>query len=179
MPAPSGVSSLLLGPPLNGQSPAVVNTQPPKNGRPSGAASVPWSGLRSAFRMTIAWRSLAYTSSRVPSRPHGSCWSMAKSLVHTCGHLKFWAMALTSNDCASVDESELDPVGRSGPVCVFGLNRFGLAPGLEITLPYHTNGMRPVKMPLPPRTWVRRSPETFQLKPMRGDHRGVAPGSLL
>src|SRR5207247_3113143 len=104
---------------------------------------------------------------------------MAKSLVHTCGHLKFWAMALTSNDCCRMDESALDPVGRTGPVCVKGLYRFGLAPGLAITLPYHTNGMRPVKIPLPPRTWARRSPETFQLKPMRGDHRGVAPGSLL
>src|SRR5437667_10530252 len=100
---------------------------------------------------------------------------MAKSLVHTCGHLKFWAMALTSNDCCRLDESEPEPVGRRGPVG----KRLGLAPGLESALPYHTNGMRPVKIPLPPRTCVRRSPETFQLKPMRGDHRGVAPGSLL
>src|SRR2546425_11733594 len=89
---------------------------------------------------------------------------MAKSLVHTCGHLKFWAMALTSNDCCRMDESALDPVGRTGPVCVKGLYRFGLAPALEITLPYHTNGMRPVKIPLPPRTWVRRAPATVQLK---------------
>src|SRR2546425_12445740 len=104
---------------------------------------------------------------------------MARSLVQTCGHLKFWAMALTSNDCCRMDESALDPVGRTGPVCVKGSYRFGLAPGLESTLPYHTNGMRPVKIPLPPRTWVRRSPETFQLKPVRGDPRGGAPGSLV
>src|SRR5439155_23534791 len=99
--------------------------------------------------------------------------------VHTCGRLKLRAMALTSNDCCRMEQPALDAVGRTGPVCVKGLYRFGLAPGLEITLPYHTNGMRPVKIPLLPRTWVRRAPETFQLKPMRGDHRGVAPGSLL
>src|SRR5437667_11926473 len=104
---------------------------------------------------------------------------MAKSLVHTCGHLKFWAMALTSNDCCRMDESALDPVGRTGPVCVKGLFRFGLAPGLESTLPNHTNGMRPVKIPLPPRTWVRRSPETFQLKPIRDQSRGAGRGGLL
>src|SRR2546422_1886053 len=104
---------------------------------------------------------------------------MARSLVQTCGHLKFWAMALTSNDCCRMDESALDPVGRTGPVCVKGSYRFGLAPGLESTLPYHTNGMRPVKIPLPPRTWVRRSPKTIPLKPMRGDRGGVAPSSLL
>src|SRR3989442_4431100 len=104
---------------------------------------------------------------------------MARSLVQTCGYVKFGAMALTSIDCCRMDESALDRVGCTGPVCVKGSYRFGLAPGLESTLPYHTNGMRPVKIPLPPRTWVRRWPETFQLKPMRGDHRGVAPGSLL
>src|SRR2546428_14129303 len=88
-------------------------------------------------------------------------------------------MALTSNDCCRMDESALDPVGRTGPVCVKGLYRFGLAPGLESTLPYHTNGMRPVKIPLPPRTWVRRPAEALPVKPLRGGHRGVVPRRLL
>src|SRR6266850_386346 len=100
---------------------------------------------------------------------------MARSEVQTCGHLNFGFTALTSNDCASVEESPGDPVGRCGPPG----NRFGLAPGFESTFPIHTNGTRPVKMPVPPRTCVRRSPEAFQLKPTRGDHRAVALGSLL
>ena len=58
-------------------------------------------------------------------------------------------------------------------------NRFGFAPGLEITLPIHTNGTRPVKMPVPPRIWVSRSPAAFQLNPTRGENSGLAPGSLL
>src|SRR2546428_6804839 len=103
---------------------------------------------------------------------------MAKSLVHTCGHLKFWAMALTSNDCCRMDESALDPVGRTGPVCVKGLYRFGLAPGLESTLPNHTNGMRPVKIPLPPRTWVRRPTEPFQFETNTCQHTGVGHGTM-
>src|SRR5881409_3254684 len=100
---------------------------------------------------------------------------MARSEVQTCGHLKSGSIALTSNDWARVEESALPPVGCSGPLGY----RFGLAPGLEITLPYHTNGMRPVKIPVPPRTCVRRSPDAFQLNPRRGDHSAVVPGSLL
>src|SRR5213080_2701013 len=100
---------------------------------------------------------------------------MARSVVHTCGHLNFGFTAFTSNDCARVEESELDPLGRNGPTGY----KLGLAPGLEITFPIHTNGTRPVKMPVPPRSWVRRSPEAFQLKPRRGDHSAAALGSLL
>src|SRR5437764_15405435 len=104
---------------------------------------------------------------------------MARSVVHTCGHLNFGFTAFKSNDCARVEESELDPVGRKVPVCVFVLYRFEFAPGFEITFPIHTNGTRPVKMPVPPRTCVVRSPEAFQLKPRRGDHSAAAAGSLL
>src|SRR6266566_2878778 len=127
----------------------------------------------------MAWMSFEYTTSSVPSRPPGSWWSTARSVVQTCGHLKFGFTALTSKDCARVDESLAGPWGRSGPVCVAVLYRLGLAPGSEITFPIHTNGTRPVKIPVPPRTWVRRSPAAFQLKPRRGDQRAVAPGSLL
>src|SRR2546425_13178419 len=119
--------------------------------------------------------SLEYTSSSVPSTPPESSWSTARSVVHTCGHLNFGFTALTSNDCARVEESPGEPVGRSGPTGY----RFGLAPGFESTFPIHTNGTRPVKIPVPPRTWGRRSPEAFQLKPSRGDQSGVALGSLL
>src|SRR5881396_1563309 len=102
---------------------------------------------------------------------------MARSVVQTCGHLNFGFTALTSNDCARVEESSGDPVGRSGaPDAGY---RFGLAPGFEITLPIHTKGTRPVKIPVPPRSWVRRSPDAFQLKPRRGDHSAVALGNLL
>src|SRR5216117_1175439 len=125
--------------------------------------------------MTIAWMSFPYTSSSVPSSPPGSWWSIARSVVQTCGHLNFGFTAFTSNDCWSVEESPGDPVGRNGPTG----NKFALAPGFESTFPIHTNGTRPVKMPVPPRTWVRRSPEAFQLKPRRGDHSAAALGSLL
>src|SRR5437660_10048533 len=102
---------------------------------------------------------------------------MARSVVQTCGHLKFGAIAFTSNDCASVEESWAEPVGRWGaPVAG---NRFEFAPGFEIAFPTHTNGTRPVKIPVPPRTRVRRAPEAFPSKPRRGDQSGVAPGSLL
>src|SRR5438874_11477455 len=97
--------------------------------------------------------SFPYLTSSVPGRPPESWWSIARSVVQTCGHLNFGFTALMSNDCARVDESELEPVGRRGPVCVFGLYRFGFAPGFEITLPIHTNGTRPVNTPVPPRTW--------------------------
>src|SRR2546425_9535903 len=73
-------------------------------------------------------------TSSVPSMPPGSCWSTARSEVHTCGHLKSEAIALMKNDCWSVEESALLPVGCSGPLGY----RFGLKPGLEITLPNHT-----------------------------------------
>jgi hypothetical protein len=86
--------------------------------------------------------------------------------------LKSVTIELRSNDCANV---ELSPVSRTGPTG----NRFGFAPGLEITLPIHTNGTRPVKMPVPPRTWVWRSPLAFQLNPTRGEKRGSAPGRSL
>src|SRR5439155_13579189 len=122
--------------------------------------------------MTIAWMSFPYTSSSVPSSPPGSWWSIARSVVQTCGHLNFGFTALTSNDCWRVEESLGDPVGRNGPAG----NKFGLRPGFESTFPIHTNGTRPVKMPVPPRTWVRRSPEAFQLKPRRGDHSAAALG---
>ena len=102
---------------------------------------------------------------------------MARSVVHTCGHLKFGATALTSNDCARVEESLAGPWGRTGAPD-WGY-RFGLAPGLEITFPIHTKGTRPVKMPVPPRTCVCRSPTAFQLNPTRGANNGLAPGSLL
>src|SRR3989440_10544722 len=102
---------------------------------------------------------------------------MARSVVHTCGHLNFGFTAFKSNDCASVDESLGEPVGLRG--APLPGKRFGLAPGFEITFPIHTNGTRPVKMPVPPRTCVVRSPEAFQLKPTRGDHSAAAPGSLL
>src|SRR6266566_1697730 len=177
MPAPpraTGLRELLPGP-LGGQLVAGANVQLPKNGRPSGPGTVPTGARRSAFRMTIAWMSFPYTSSSVPSSPPGSWWSIARSVVQTCGHLNFGFTALTSNDCWSVEESPGDPVGRSGPAG----NKFGLAPGFESTFPIHTNGTRPVKMPVPPRTWVRRSPEAFQLKPRRGDHSAAAFGSLL
>src|SRR6266566_6288757 len=104
---------------------------------------------------------------------------MARSVVHTWGHLKLGATALTSNDCARVEESFAGPWGRSGPVCVFGLYRLVLAPGFEITFPIQTNGTRPVKIPVPPRTWVCRSPTAFQLNPTRGANNGLAPGSWL
>src|SRR5204863_1770102 len=100
---------------------------------------------------------------------------MARSVVHTCGHLKFGATALTSNDCARVDESLAGPWGRNGPLGYSNVS----APGLEITFPIHTKGTRPVKMPVPPRTCVCRSPAAFQLNPTRGESSGVAPGSLL
>src|SRR5205809_4514375 len=65
--------------------------------------------------MTIAWMSFPYTSSSVPSSPPGSWWSIARSVVQTCGHLNFGFTAFTSNDCWSVEESPGDPVGRNGP----------------------------------------------------------------
>src|SRR6059058_1820796 len=95
---------------------------------------------------------------------------MARSVVHTCGHLKFGATALTSNDCARVDESWGEPLGRNGPLGYSNVS----APGLEITFPIHTNGTRPVKMPVPPRTCVCRSPTAFQLNPTRGANNGLA-----
>src|SRR5437764_6066436 len=104
---------------------------------------------------------------------------MARSVVQTDAHLTFGFTMFKSNHCARVEESELDPVGRKVPVCVFVLSRFEFAPGFEITFPIHTNGTRPVKMPVPPRTCVRRSPTAFRLNPTRGANRGVAPGSLL
>src|SRR5207247_760553 len=125
--------------------------------------------------MTIPWIAFPYPSSSVPSSTPGSWWSIARSVVQTCGHLNFGFTAFTSNDCWSVEESPGDPVGRNGPTG----NKFALAPGFESTFPIHTNGTRPVKMPVPPRTWVRRSPEAFQLKPRRGDHSAAALGSLL
>src|SRR2546421_12064912 len=100
---------------------------------------------------------------------------MARSVVRTGGHLKLGATALPSNDCARVDESWGEPLGRNGPLGYSNVS----APGLEITFPIHTNGTRPVKMPVPPRSWVRRSPDAFQLNPKRGDHSGVAAGNLL
>src|SRR2546430_16187125 len=102
---------------------------------------------------------------------------MARSVVHTCGHLKLGATALTSNDCARVDESLAGPWGRNGALA-YGYSSVS-APGLEITFPIHTKGTRPVKIPVPPRTWVCRSPTAFQLKPTRGANNGLAPGSLL
>jgi hypothetical protein len=80
--------------------------------------------------------------------------------------LKSDTMALTSNDCcriASSDVKTVSAVGLPAP------GRFGFAPGLEITLPIQTKGTRPVKIPVPPRIWVRRSPATFQLNPTRGE----------
>src|SRR2546429_3175627 len=88
--------------------------------------------------MMIAWMSFPYTSSSVPSSPPGSWWSIARSVVQTCGHLNFGFTALTSNDCWSVEESLGDPVGRNGPAG----NKFGLRPGFESTFPIHTNGDR-------------------------------------
>src|SRR5829696_7807461 len=98
---------------------------------------------------------------------------MARSVVHDCGHLKSGSIALRSNDCAS---TELSCVSLGG---VFVGYRFGFAPGLEMTLPIHTNGIRPVKIPVPPRSCVCRSPTTFQLKPTRGEKSGVASGRRL
>src|SRR5438445_12121970 len=101
---------------------------------------------------------------------------MARSVVHTCGHLKFGATALTSNDCARVDESLAGPSGRTGAPD-WGY-RFGLAPGLEITFPIHTTGTRPVKTPVLPRTWVCRSPTALQLNRTRGANNVSARGDL-
>src|SRR6188472_2612656 len=97
---------------------------------------------------------------------------MARSVVHDCGHLKFGSIALRSNDCAS---TELSCVALGGAVGY----RFGFAPGLEMTFPTHTNGIRPVKIPVPPRSCVWRSPTTFQLKPTRGENSGFASGRRL
>src|SRR6266576_2013829 len=127
MPAPpraTGLRELLPGP-LGGQLVAGANVQLPKNGRPSGPGTVPTGARRSAFRMTIAWMSFPYTSSSVPSSPPGSWWSIARSVVQTCGHLNFGFTAFTSNDCWSVEESPGDPVGRNGPTG----NKFAWAPG--------------------------------------------------
>ena len=68
---------------------------------------------------------------------------------------------------------------RRSRSAAFGGARFGFAPGFEMTLPTHTNGTRPVKMPVPPRICVLRSPTAFQLNPMRGENSSLAPGSLL
>ena len=57
--------------------------------------------------------------------------------------------------------------------------RFGFPPGFEITLPNQTNGMRPVKMPVPPRSCVSRFPRAFQLKPTRGESSAELPGRRL
>src|SRR4051794_4725952 len=97
---------------------------------------------------------------------------MARSVFHYCGHLKRGSIALRSNDCCT---TELSCVALGGAVG----NRFGFAPGLEMTLPTHTNGIRPVKIPVPPRSCVRRSPTAFQLKPTRGEKRGFASGRRL
>src|SRR5262245_50010141 len=114
-------------------------------------------------------------NSAVPSRFQGSWRSMAKSVVQTCGHLKSSTMAFTSNDVCRIDESPGEPLG----ICVaeFGY-RFGLLPGFEITFPYHTKGIRPVKTPVPPRTCVERFPAAFQLNPMRGENITWVPGSF-
>src|SRR6476620_3878687 len=122
--------------------------------------------------MNTLLMSLAYRSSSVPRSCHGSCCSTARSVVHDCGHLKSGSIALTSNDCASTEPFLVAFGGAVG-------NRLGLAPGFEMTFPIHTNGTRPVNIPVPPRSSVCRSPTAFQLKPTRGENSGLALGSLL
>src|ERR1043166_2102473 len=97
---------------------------------------------------------------------------MARSVVQLWGNLNFGSIALMKNDWASV---VLGWVVITGP-CGYS---FGFAPGLEITLPTHTKGTRPVKIPVPPRIWVRRSPAALPLKPPRGENSTLVPGSLL
>src|SRR5258705_9504070 len=124
--------------------------------------------------MNTLCRSFEYNSSSVPNRSQGRRRSAARSVVHVCGHLKPGAMAFTSNDCWSTDSLRVGTTGAVGDG-----NRFGFAPGFEITLPIHTNGTRPVNTPLPPRSRIVWSPFTSQLKPTRGDHMTVVPGSAL
>src|SRR6266545_2441018 len=93
-------------------------------------------------------------TSNVPRTFHGSCWSMPTSVVHTCGHLKSETIAFKSKDWASCEPFF---VGIGG----FGGARFGFAPGLEMTLPIHTKGTRPVKTPVPPLICVVRAPAAF------------------
>src|ERR1041385_3396053 len=62
---------------------------------------------------------------------------MARSVVQLWGNLNFGSIALMKNDWASV---VLGWVVITGP-CGYS---FGFAPGLEITLPTHTKGTRPV-----------------------------------
>src|SRR3990172_2827274 len=107
----------------------------------------------------------------------GSRRSTARLVVQTDGHLKSGSMALRSNDCWRMDESPGEPVAICCPPVLNGPHRLGFAPGFDITFPTHTNGTRPVKTPVPPRTCVERSPEAFQLNPTRGENMGLAPGS--
>src|SRR6476659_2479342 len=117
-------------------------------------------------------RSFEYSASRVPRVCHPNCRSTATFVVHVCGHLKSGAMAFRSNDCCSTDSFRVAMGGADG-------KRFGFAPGLEITLPIHTKGTRPVNTPLPPRSRIDWSPLTSQLKPTRGDSMIVRPGRRL
>ncbi len=85
-------------------------------------------------------------------------------------------MAFRSNDCWRIAPPFVGICGTPG--LLKGLHKSSLKPGLEMTLPTQTNGTRPVKTPVPPRTWVERSPFTSQLNPNRGENNGVAPGSF-
>jgi hypothetical protein len=50
-------------------------------------------------------------------------------------------------------------------------------PWFAAWLPTQTNGSRPVKITVPPRTCIVRSPLRSQLKPTRGDHRIFESGN--
>ena len=51
-------------------------------------------------------------------------------------------------------------------------------PVLPTWFEIHTYAGRPVKIPVPPRSWVLRAPSRSQLKPTRGDQRMFASGSF-
>ena len=126
----------------------------------------------------MAFRSVPQMTSSVPSRPPGSCWSTATFVVQTCGKRKSSVIAFRSKDCCRIELSCVTWSSGTSSSEMPG-KRFGLAPGFEITLPTHTKGTRPEKMPVPPRSCVERSPKTSQLNPKRGDHSGLAPGRSL
>ena len=59
------------------------------------------------------------------------------------------------------------------------LMRMKSIPVFEYWFESHTKGLRPVKIPVPPRIWVVRSSSSAALKPSRGDHMTFPLGTSL